>query len=99
MIRQHGTDEQKQHFLPKMATGEVRVPSPCPRPDLGSDVAAIKTRAKRDGNEYVIDGAKMWLTKRRQLQPDRAAGQDRRGRREALPEPDRVPGGEAVRLR
>jgi alkylation response protein AidB-like acyl-CoA dehydrogenase len=62
MIRQHGTDEQKQHFLPKMATGEVRGSFSMSEPDLGSDVAAIKTRAKRDGDEYVIDGAKMWLT-------------------------------------
>src|SRR6266702_1939252 len=68
MIRQHGTDEQKQHFLPKMATGEVRGSFSMSEPDLGSDVAAIKTRARRltktggDGDEYVIDGAKMWLT-------------------------------------
>src|SRR5882757_3959952 len=62
MIRHHGTDEQKRHFLPKMATGEVRGSFSMSEPDLGSDVAAIKTRAKRDGDEYVIDGAKMWLT-------------------------------------
>jgi alkylation response protein AidB-like acyl-CoA dehydrogenase len=62
MIKQHGTDEQKAHFLPKMATGEVRGSFSMSEPDLGSDVAAIKTRAKRDGDDYVIDGAKMWLT-------------------------------------
>jgi alkylation response protein AidB-like acyl-CoA dehydrogenase len=68
MIRHHGTDEQKQHFLPKMATGEVRGSFSMSEPDLGSDVAAIKTKARRltktggDGDEYVIDGAKMWLT-------------------------------------
>jgi len=62
MISRHGTDAQKQHFLPRMATGEVRGSFSMSEPDLGSDVAAIKTRAKKDGNEYVIDGAKMWLT-------------------------------------
>ncbi|MBB1158095.1 acyl-CoA dehydrogenase family protein [Amycolatopsis dendrobii] len=62
MIKQHGTDEQKQHFLPRMATGEVRGSFSMSEPDLGSDVAAIKTRAKREGDDYVIDGAKMWLT-------------------------------------
>ncbi|MFD9891282.1 acyl-CoA dehydrogenase family protein [Amycolatopsis sp. NPDC059027] len=62
MIKQHGTPEQKQHFLPRMATGEVRGSFSMSEPDLGSDVAAIKTRARRDGDDYVIDGSKMWLT-------------------------------------
>lgn len=62
MIKQHGTEAQKEHFLPRMATGEVRGSFSMSEPDLGSDVAAIKTRAKRDGAEYIIDGAKMWLT-------------------------------------
>jgi alkylation response protein AidB-like acyl-CoA dehydrogenase len=62
MIRHHGTEEQKQHYLPRMATGEVRGSFSMSEPDLGSDVAAIKTRARRDGDDYVIDGAKMWLT-------------------------------------
>ncbi|MGH3982705.1 MAG: acyl-CoA dehydrogenase family protein [Pseudonocardiaceae bacterium] len=62
MIRQHGTEEQKQHYLPKMAEGNVRGAFSMSEPELGSDVAAIKTRAKRDGDHYVVDGAKMWLT-------------------------------------
>jgi alkylation response protein AidB-like acyl-CoA dehydrogenase len=63
MIRHHGTEQQRQHFLPKMAAGEVRGSFSMSEPDLGSDVAAIKTRAKRtDDGDYVIDGAKMWLT-------------------------------------
>jgi alkylation response protein AidB-like acyl-CoA dehydrogenase len=62
MIKQHGTKEQKEKFLPRMATGEVRGSFSMSEPDLGSDVAAIKTRAKRDGDDYVVDGAKMWLT-------------------------------------
>lgn len=63
MIRQHGTDEQRQHFLPRMATGETRGAFSMSEPGLGSDVAAIRTRANRtpDGG-YRIDGQKMWLT-------------------------------------
>jgi len=62
MILQHGTDEQKQYFLPKMATGEIRGAFSMSEPDLGSDVAAIKTRAVAEGDEFVINGSKMWLT-------------------------------------
>ena len=63
MIRQHGTDAQKNHYLPRMATGEVRGAFSMSEPELGSDVAAIRTRAKRDADgNYVIDGQKMWLT-------------------------------------
>ncbi|MGW4591172.1 acyl-CoA dehydrogenase family protein [Amycolatopsis thermoflava] len=62
MISRHGTPEQKQKYLPKMAAGEVRGSFSMSEPDLGSDVAAIKTRARRDGGDYVIDGSKMWLT-------------------------------------
>jgi alkylation response protein AidB-like acyl-CoA dehydrogenase len=62
MIRQHGTEEQKQHYLPRMAAGIVRGAFSMSEPELGSDVAAIKTRARRDGDHYVVDGAKMWLT-------------------------------------
>jgi alkylation response protein AidB-like acyl-CoA dehydrogenase len=62
MINQHGTDEQKQRYLPRMATGDVRGSFSMSEPDLGSDVAAIKTKAVQDGDEFVVDGAKMWLT-------------------------------------
>ncbi|GLP76544.1 acyl-CoA dehydrogenase [Mycobacterium antarcticum] len=63
MIRQHGTDEQKQRFLPRMATGEVRGAFSMSEPELGSDVAAIRTRAVRDAEgNYTINGQKMWLT-------------------------------------
>jgi alkylation response protein AidB-like acyl-CoA dehydrogenase len=62
MIAHHGTDEQKQRYLPRMATGEVRGSFSMSEPDLGSDVAAISTKAVEDGDEFVIDGAKMWLT-------------------------------------
>ncbi|MGV9669954.1 acyl-CoA dehydrogenase family protein [Gordonia sp. NPDC003504] len=63
MLRQHGTEEQKARLLPRMATGEVRGAFSMSEPDLGSDVAAIKTSAKRDTEGgYTINGAKMWLT-------------------------------------
>lgn len=63
MLRQHGTDEQKNYYLPKMATGETRGAFSMSEPELGSDVAAIRTKAKRDGDgDYVINGQKMWLT-------------------------------------
>ena len=63
MLRQHGTDEQKQRLLPRMATGEVRGAFSMSEPEVGSDVAAIRTRATRntDGT-YTIAGQKMWLT-------------------------------------
>ncbi|HEX4100093.1 MAG TPA: acyl-CoA dehydrogenase family protein [Pseudonocardiaceae bacterium] len=62
MISHHGTGEQKQHYLPAMAEGSIRGAFSMSEPELGSDVAAIKTRARRDGDHYVVDGAKMWLT-------------------------------------
>ncbi|MGY1633817.1 acyl-CoA dehydrogenase family protein [Geodermatophilus sp. SYSU D01186] len=62
MLVQHGTEEQKQRLLPRMATGEVRGAFSMSEPGLGSDVAGIRTRAVRDGDGYVIDGQKMWLT-------------------------------------
>src|SRR5688500_14289281 len=62
MINQHRTDEQKQHYLPRMAAGQVRGSFSMSEPDLGSDVAAIKTRAVQDGDDFVLDGSKMWLT-------------------------------------
>ncbi len=63
LIRQHGTDEQKQRFLPRMVTGETRGAFSMSEPEVGSDVAAIRTRAARNADgTYTIDGAKMWLT-------------------------------------
>src|SRR3984885_2042653 len=62
LIAEHGTEEQKQYFLPRMATGEVRGALSMSEPDLGSDVAAIRTAARRDGDDYLITGQKMWVT-------------------------------------
>jgi len=62
LLRQHGTDEQKQYFLPRMATGEIRGAFSMSEPGCGSDVAAITTRAVRDGDGWLLDGQKMWIT-------------------------------------
>ncbi|MCU1622830.1 MAG: Butyryl-CoA dehydrogenase [Frankiales bacterium] len=62
MLKQHGTQEQKDRLLPKMATGEVRGAFSMSEPHCGSDVAAIKSKAVQDGDEWVLDGQKMWLT-------------------------------------
>ncbi|OHV37895.1 MULTISPECIES: acyl-CoA dehydrogenase family protein [Pseudofrankia] len=62
LLMQHGSEEQKQRLLPKMATGEIRGAFSMSEPGCGSDVSAITTRAARDGDEYVINGQKMWLT-------------------------------------
>jgi alkylation response protein AidB-like acyl-CoA dehydrogenase len=62
MLAQHGTDEQRQAFLPRMATGEVRGSFSMSEPALGSDVSRITTRAVRDGDDFVITGQKMWIT-------------------------------------
>ncbi|MET9232522.1 acyl-CoA dehydrogenase family protein [Lentzea sp. NPDC003310] len=62
MLKQHGTPEQKEKYLPRMAAGEVRGSFSMSEPELGSDVAAIRTRAVKSGDGYTINGQKMWLT-------------------------------------
>jgi alkylation response protein AidB-like acyl-CoA dehydrogenase len=63
MLIQHGTDEQKQKYLPRMATGEVRGAFSMSEPGLGSDVSAVSTKAtKAEDGSYSITGQKMWLT-------------------------------------
>lgn len=63
MLMQHGTEEQKQKYLPRMAAGEVRGAFSMSEPSLGSDVSAISTKAvKQDDGSYAITGQKMWLT-------------------------------------
>ena len=61
-IHAFGSEEQKQQWLPKMATGEVLGCFGLTEPDFGSNPAGMRTRAKRDGNEWVLDGTKMWIT-------------------------------------
>jgi alkylation response protein AidB-like acyl-CoA dehydrogenase len=62
LLMKFGSDEQKEYFLPKMATGEMRAAFSLSEPGLGSDVQAISTRAKQDGDDWVINGQKMWVT-------------------------------------
>ncbi len=62
MLKQHGTQEQKDHFLPRMALGDIRGAFSMSEPALGSDVSAISSKAVKDGDEYVLNGQKMWLT-------------------------------------
>ena len=62
MLIQHGTQEQKEKYLPRMATGEVRGAFSMSEPGCGSDVSGIRTKAVPDGDGYVVNGQKMWLT-------------------------------------
>ena len=62
LLMKYGTDEQKEKYLPRMATGEIRAAFSLSEPETGSDVQAIKTNAKKDGDFYVINGQKMWVT-------------------------------------
>ena len=57
-----GSEEQKQKYLPKMATGEILGCFGLTEPDAGSNPGAMRTRARKDGNEYVLNGEKMWIT-------------------------------------
>jgi len=63
LLMKFGSDEQKQKYLPRMATGEIRAAFSLSEPELGSDVQAIKTSAKKlDDGAYEINGQKMWVT-------------------------------------
>ena len=62
MLIRHGTEEQKKNYLPRMAAGEVRGAFSMSEPGLGSDVAAVKTKATQTESGYEITGQKMWLT-------------------------------------
>ena len=75
MLTQHGTDEQKQKYLPKMAEGEVRGSFSMSEPDLGCDVAAIKTRAVADGDGYRDRRRQDVADQRRHVEPDGGARQ------------------------
>jgi butyryl-CoA dehydrogenase len=62
LIRLHGTDDQRQRLLPSMATGSVRGALSLSEPDAGSDTRALRCKATPDGDEYVLNGTKMWVT-------------------------------------
>jgi alkylation response protein AidB-like acyl-CoA dehydrogenase len=65
LLVRFGTDEQKQRYLPRMATGDLRATMALTEPGGGSDLQAITTTARRDGDDYVVDGAKTWITNAR----------------------------------
>src|SRR5205823_1571338 len=63
LLMKFGTDEQKEYFLPKMATGEIRAAFSLSEPEVGSDVQGIKATAKkRDDGDWELNGQKMWVT-------------------------------------
>ncbi len=62
VVANGGTEEQKQRFLPRMASGEIRGGLGLTEPDAGSDVQGIRTTAVKDGEEYVLNGSKMFIT-------------------------------------
>ena len=61
-VERFGTEEQKSRLLPKMARGELRGGLALTEPDCGTDLQAIRTRAVRDGDDYVINGTKTWIS-------------------------------------
>ncbi len=65
MIARHGTEEQKQRLLPKLASGDWRTGIGLTEPGAGTDLQGISTTARRDGDEYVVNGTKTWITNAR----------------------------------
>ncbi|GGL10083.1 acyl-CoA dehydrogenase family protein [Nocardia jinanensis] len=63
-----GTEEQKQRYLPRMATGEIRATMALTEPGGGSDLQAMRTVARRDGDSYVVNGSKTWISNARRSQ-------------------------------
>jgi alkylation response protein AidB-like acyl-CoA dehydrogenase len=62
LVQKFGTEEQKQRFLPRMASGELRGGLALTEPDAGTDIGAIRTRAAKDGDHYVVNGTKTWIS-------------------------------------
>ncbi|MFB9717692.1 acyl-CoA dehydrogenase family protein [Planobispora longispora] len=69
MIAQHGTEEQKKTYLPDLATGARRTGIALTEPGAGTDLQGIQTRAVRDGDHYVVNGTKTWITNARHADP------------------------------
>ena len=61
-ILRKGSEEQKQYWLPKLLSGEIRMSISMSEPDAGSDIGAMRTAARRDGNHWLINGQKLWAT-------------------------------------
>jgi alkylation response protein AidB-like acyl-CoA dehydrogenase len=69
MIATHGTEEQKRAYLPDLATGARRTGIGLTEPDAGTDLQGIRTTARLDGDHYVVNGTKMWITNARYADP------------------------------
>ncbi len=69
LLSLHGTEDQKKAYLPELATGERRTGIGLTEPDAGTDLQGIRTTARREGDEYVINGTKMWITNARYADP------------------------------
>jgi alkylation response protein AidB-like acyl-CoA dehydrogenase len=69
MIATHGTEEQKRAYLPELATGARRTGIGLTEPDAGTDLQGIRTTARLDGDHYVVNGTKMWITNARHADP------------------------------
>jgi alkylation response protein AidB-like acyl-CoA dehydrogenase len=69
LIARYGTEEQKQAYLPDLATGKRRSGIALTEPHAGSDLQGIKTRARREGDHYVVTGSKTWITNARYADP------------------------------
>jgi alkylation response protein AidB-like acyl-CoA dehydrogenase len=61
-ILRKGSEEQKRHWLPKLLKGEIKMTISMSEPDAGSDIGAMRTNARRDGNQWVVNGQKLWAT-------------------------------------
>jgi alkylation response protein AidB-like acyl-CoA dehydrogenase len=97
LLARFGTEDQQERWLPRMATGEVRAAMALTEPSGGSDLQDIRTRAVRDGEHYVVDGSKTWITNARHagliatlVKTDPQAEPRHRGISILLVEPDQV---------
>lgn len=103
LISMHGTEEQKNQYLPELATGERRTGIGLTEPDAGTDLQGIRTFAKLEGDHYIVNGTKMWITNARYANPlpvlvktDREATPAHKGMSVLLIEAD-TPGFEVTR--
>ncbi|TWG07833.1 acyl-CoA dehydrogenase family protein [Saccharopolyspora dendranthemae] len=103
MLARHGTEEQKAAYLPELATGKRRTGIALTEPGAGTDLQGIRTTARRDGDDYVVNGTKMWITNARHADPlpvlvktDPAASPAHRGMSVLLVDAD-TPGLEVTR--